>query len=308
MNDSMSKKQTIVWSRFLLFLVPLLLLMAPEALTAQVQAGEKIKVTGKVLDKAGDPVIGASVVQKGTTIGVSTGGDGNFSVELPRGTVIVASFLGFAPQEVTVTEQPMTIILEESSKILDEIVVTGYATQKKVTLTGAVSSVGSTDLSRSVASTTSGALVGKLAGVNFRQTDGRPGSSTKINIRNMGTPLYVIDGVQKDEGQFNNIDFNDIESVSILKDASAAIYGMRAANGVVVVTTKRGKRGEGHHINVNANYGWQNIFRFPQPADAPTYIRAYMQSDAIQGRSPRFTSDDLAKWTAGTEKGYVPFD
>jgi TonB-linked SusC/RagA family outer membrane protein len=307
MNDSMTKNKQS-WSGFLWLLVSLLLLLTPEALTAQVQAGEKIKVTGRVLDKAGEPVIGGSVLQKGTNIGVSTDKEGNFNIELPRGAVIVVGFLGFATQEVTVTDQPMTIILEEDSKILDEVVVTGYATQKRVTLTGAVSSTGATAISRSVASTTSGAIVGKLAGVNSRQTDGRPGSSTTINIRNMGTPLYVIDGIQKTQREFDHIDFNDIESISILKDASASIYGVRAGNGVVVVTTKRGKRGEGHHVNVNTNYGWQSLFRFPEPADAPTYIRAYMQSDAIQGRSLRFTPDDLAKWTAGTEKGYVPFD
>ena len=133
----------------MLFLVSWLLLLTPETLTAQVQAGgDKIKVTGKVLDTAGEPIVGVTVAQKGTTIGVSTDVQGNFSIELPRDAVIVISYLGFTAQEVAVTEQPLTIILEEASKILDEIVVTGYATQKRATLTGAVSSTGAGDISR----------------------------------------------------------------------------------------------------------------------------------------------------------------
>ena len=270
----------------------------------------QVRVSGRVVDAEGVAVIGAGVSQKGTTNGVVTDAEGNFAITVQGSdAVLLVSFVGYAAQAVAVGDRAvLNITLREESQELSEVVVTGYATQKRATLTGAVSSAGAGDISRSVASTTSGALVGKLAGVNSRQTDGRPGSGAKINIRNMGAPLYVIDGVQKDEGQFNNIDFNDIESISILKDAGAAIYGMRAANGVVVVTTKRGKRNEGHSLNVNANYGWQSMFRFPEPADAPTYIRSYMQSDAILGNSPRFTADDLAKWTAGTEKGYVPFD
>jgi TonB-linked SusC/RagA family outer membrane protein len=282
----------------------LLCAMFPVALQAQ-----NLNVSGTVLNSNSEPVVGASVVVKGTTAGVSTDANGGYTISAPADATLVFSFLGLATVEEAVAGRGrIDVVLNESDRSLDEVVVTGYATQKKATLTGAVSSTGSADISRSLASTTSGALVGKLAGVNSRQTDGRPGSGTKMNIRNMGTPLYVIDGVQKDEGQFNNIDFNDVESISVLKDASAAIYGMRAANGVVVVTTKRGKRNEGHSINVNANYGMQSIFRFPEPADAPTYISAYMQSDALQGRDPRYTTDDLAKWTAGTEKGYKPFD
>jgi len=148
-----------------------------------------------------------------------------------------------------------------------------------------------------------------LAGVNFRQTDGRPGASTQLRIRNMGDPLYVIDGVQKDAGQFNNLDFNDIESISVLKDASAAIYGVRAANGVVVVTTKKGKRNTKNTISLTSNYGFQNLSTFPQPADAVTFVKSYIQSETVQGVGDyRYSPEDLAKWQQGTEKGYVPFD
>lgn len=212
-------------------------------------------------------------------------------------------------QEIVVgTQAVINVSLQDETFGIEEVVAIGYGVQRRETLTGAISNVVSADISRSQATTASGALVGKIAGVNTRQGDGRPGSSTSIQIRNMGTPLYVIDGVQKDEGQFNNLDFNDIESISILKDASAAIYGVRAANGVVVVTTKKGRLGTRNTVNVNAYYGWQEMFKFPRPADIGTYISSHIQSDAIRGTTPRFTMDDLSKWQAGTEPGYRPWD
>lgn len=183
--------------------------------------------------------------------------------------------------------------------------------QKKATLTGAVSAIKSTDIERSAASTASGALVGKIAGLNTRMQDGRPGASTALQIRNMGTPLFVIDGVQSDEGQFNNMDFNDIENISILKDASAAIYGIRAANGVVVVTTKKGQQKSKNTVSVNAYYGWQKNSRWIQPADAKTYVNAYTAAETWAGRTDgerKFSREDYDKWMAGTEKGYTGFD
>lgn len=270
-----------------------------------------IPVTGKVTDVNGEPLVGVSVLEKGTTNGVSTDINGNFKMSVRTGkAVLVFKYVGFITKELSLGDSHnITVQLEASSTSLSEVVVVGYGTQKKESITAAISSVSASDLSRSAATTTSGAIVGKLPGVNSRMPDGRPGASTTINIRNMGTPLYVIDGVQKDEGQFNNLDFNDVESISVLKDASAAIYGVRAANGVVVVTTKKGKRGEGNSFNVNAYNGWQSIFRFPRPADAVTYVKSRIQSDAITGNtSPAYTIDDLTKWEAGTEKGYQPFD
>src|SRR5699024_2970620 len=113
-------------------------------------------------------------------------------------------------------------------------------------------------------------------GLNCRQTDGRPGAGTSLQIRNMGDPLYVLDGVQKDAGQFNNLDFNDIENISVMKDASASIYVVRAANGVIVVTTKKGKRNTPNEINIQGDYGFQNVSTFAKPADALTYIESYI--------------------------------
>ncbi|MDR2681286.1 MAG: carboxypeptidase-like regulatory domain-containing protein, partial [Tannerella sp.] len=173
---------------------------------------QKITVKGVVKDESGEPVIGANVVEKGTANGTSTDVDGNFTISVANGVLLEISYIGYIKQEVTVRDASLNVTLKEDTQTLDEVVVTGFGlSQRKATLTGAISVIGATDISRSVSSTASGALAGKLPGVNFRQPDGRPGASTSIQIRNMGTPLYVIDGVISDEGQFNNIDFNDIE-------------------------------------------------------------------------------------------------
>lgn len=268
-------------------------------------------VKGIVVDAQGEPVTGATVLETGTTNGTITGIDGDFSISIKPGATLQVTYIGYTPQVIKVPASGIVKVeLKEDTQQLSEVVVTGFGlAQKKATLTGAIASVGDEDISRSVASTTSGALVGKLAGINSRQTDGRPGSSTAIQIRNMGDPLYVIDGVQKDAGQFNNIDFNDIESISILKDASASIYGVRAANGVVVVTTKKGKLNTRNTVSINGYYGWQSMHKFPEPADATTYITNYIQSQTLQGvNNYTYTKEDLEKWTAGTEKGYQSFD
>ncbi|UIR54735.1 TonB-dependent receptor [Sphingobacterium sp. SRCM116780] len=278
--------------------------------TSNVEFRLQKSINGTVKDKDGTPIGSVTIsVKSNPKVATSTNDLGQFNLpNTNTGEILIIKSVGYVTQEVAATSN-LQIVLQTNESQIDEVVVVGYGTQKKESITGAISAVSSQDLSRSVATTTSGALVGKIAGVNSRMSDGRPGASTGINIRNMGTPLYVIDGVQKDEGQFNNLDFNDIESVSVLKDASAAIYGVRAANGVVVVTTKKGKRGDNNTFSLNSYYGWQNMFRFPKPADASTYIKSYIQSDAILGvQDPKYTLDDLAKWEQGTEKGYRPFD
>lgn len=271
-------------------------------------------LTGTVTSDSGDVLGGASIFVKGTNIGASTDINGNFSINLTGQTspILVVTYQGYATKEVEVKLSDTNIsvvLINNNPEAITEVVVTGFGmTQKKESLTSAISTIGADDISRSVASTTSGALVGKIPGINSRQTDGRPGASTALQIRNMGNPLYVIDGVQKDAGQFNNLDFNDIETIAVLKDASAAIYGVRAANGVIVVTTKKGKRNSGNTINIVGNYGFQNLSTFAKPANAVTYIENYIQSETVQGKSLTYSREDLEKWRQGTEKGYVPFD
>ena len=309
-NILFSTGMTFEISNNQIVLVPEKKAAAKEVSVAVVQQQTHI-VKGIVVDNLGEPVPGANVVEKGTTNGIITDMDGAFSLTVAPDAVLEISYIGYVTQSVSVKgKSTLNITLREDSQALEEVVVTGFGlSQKKATLTGAVTAVGSEDISRSVASTASGALVGKIAGLNTRQTDGRPGATTSIQIRNMGDPLYVIDGVQSDAGQFNNIDFNDIESISVLKDASAAIYGVRAANGVVVVNTKKGKRNTKNTVSLNAYYGWQNPSTFPKPADAATYITNYIQSETVQGKTDyTYSKEDYQKWLAGKEKGYVPFD
>ena len=269
-----------------------------------------LAVQGTVTDEKGETLPGVNVVIKGSSRGVVTDAQGRFTITVPNeGTVLVFSFVGYKSQELTVngtTKLAIKLVAEDQS--LDEVVVVGYGTQSRGTVTGSVGSVKADEIIRTPAVTTSSALVGRVAGITARQTDARPGGGTNIQIRNMGTPLYVIDGVVADLGQFNNLGINDIENISILKDGSAAIYGLRAANGVVLVTTKRGKANQKPAINLSGYYGLQNFTRYPRPANAYQHVRALAESDQNRGIQTTITPDELAKWQANTEKGYQSFD
>lgn len=286
------------------------------------QANGKIAITGTVVDSAGVGVPTVTITEKGTKNSTSTGNTGSFSLNIAgSGSVLVVTSVGYAPQEVRVGNQTsLTIKLQQTSQALGEVVVIGYGTQKKGSLTGSIATVTSKDLDRVHAgSTVSTGLAGKIPGVTFRMPDGRPGASANIQIRNMGRPLYVIDGIQQDEGQFNNISPNDIESISVLKDASAAIYGVRAANGVVVVTTKKGATGR-NNVNIDAYAGWQSWFRFADVvrnsydymsyrADAE-FNRNFFNPDPNTGLRTNITQVELDKYKQGESAGaaYRSFD
>lgn len=285
---------------------------SPEARMESNAAADRV-LKGTVKDEAGLPLPGVSVVLKGTTKGTQTDGSGVFSLDVPDGeTLLIFSFVGFVNQEVILagSRSTLDVILKVDDKALEEVVVVGYGTQKKESLTGAIATVTSKDLDRvHGGSTVSSGLAGKIAGVTFRMPDGRPGASANIQIRNMGNPLYVIDGIQQDAGQFNNIAPNDIESITILKDASAAIYGVRAANGVVVVTTKRGKNGTKNTINLDAYTGWQNWSRFPNVVnDSYQWMLGKAEADMNQYGKTAITPAELEKYKAGTEPGYQTFN
>ncbi|HSI75997.1 MAG TPA: carboxypeptidase-like regulatory domain-containing protein, partial [Lunatimonas sp.] len=227
---------------------------------------DMVEISGRVTDERGDPIPGATVIIEGTATGTATDVDGNFSLDVPEGSVLLFSFIGYQAQRVTVSNQTsLSIILQEDLSSLDEVVVVGYGTQKKVNLTGAVSTVTSADIVNQPVGQTSMALQGIAAGVTVTQRSGQPGADGgAIRIRGMGTlgdsaPLVMVDGV---ETSINNIDPNEIETISILKDAaSASIYGSRASNGVVLITTKRGV--EGVRVNYNMYAGFQ------MPTDLP---------------------------------------
>ena len=209
----------------------------------------KITVSGVVEDQYG-AVIGANVVEKGTTNGTVTDMDGKFTLDVSPTAILVVSYIGYKEQQIAVNnKKSFTIRLEEDSEKLDEVVVVGYGTQKKVNLTGSISSVDFSDqaLSRPITNV-SNALAGLSAGVQVQQSSGNPGSDgSKIRIRGIGTlnnadPLVLIDGI---EGSMDLVNPQDIENISVLKDAaSSSIYGSRAANGVILITTKKGKAGK----------------------------------------------------------------
>lgn len=285
------------------------------------------QIKGHVADATGEPIIGANVTVKGTTTGTITDIDGNFTLEVEStdGTLVV-SFIGYKSVEAKMNgTAPINVVLQEDTETLDEVVVVGYGTQNRKSLTGAISDVKSESLTRSVSTTTAGAVTGKIAGISTRAKDARPGKGINLEIRNMGTPLFVIDGIPyggntsndwlvnsevSGNDVFNALNIEDIESITVLKDASAAIYGLRASNGVVLVTTKKGKKNEKVSINVNGYYGWQNLTRFPELANAEQYTRGLAEAAQNRGEDPNsvYTKEELAKWAAGTEKGYKSYD
>ncbi|RXF72449.1 TonB-dependent receptor [Arcticibacter tournemirensis] len=280
---------------------------------SQFVLAQTIAVSGKVTDEKGESLIGVSVRLKGTRTATSTNARGEYSLSLPNGSgSLVFTYIGFSTKEVPVNNRTsVNVTLTSSESALEEVVVVGYGTQKKESVTGAISSVTSKDLDRvHGGSTVSSGLAGKLPGVSFRMADGRPGASANIQIRNLGNPLYVIDGIQQDAGQFNNISPTDIESISVLKDASAAIYGVRAANGVVVVTTKRGKTGTRNSVSLDAYTGWQNWSRFPETVNS-SYDYMLSKADAEMNslsHSTNITLAELEKYRQGTEYGYQSFN
>jgi TonB-linked SusC/RagA family outer membrane protein len=280
------------------------------ALSDRVSAQGQIKVSGTVSDTTGVALAGVGVRVRGTQTGTATDINGRFTVTAPdANSVLIFSYIGFTSQEVPLNGQTtFNIRLKGSSSSLQEVVVTGFGTQKRESITGSIASVTSKDIDRVHAgSTVSTSLAGKIPGVTFRQSEGRPGATANIQIRNMGRPLYVIDGVQQDQSQFNNLAPNDVESISVLKDASAAIYGVQAANGVVVVTTKKGS-GDAR-INIDAYTGFQNFYRFPNVAtNAYDYMRYLAEAQVNSNGSTTITPAELEKYKAGTEPGYKSFN
>lgn len=270
-------------------------------------------LTGRVTGEKGEALPGATVILKGTSTGTTTNGDGNFTINLPNAdptTTLVVSFIGYVSKDIAVGNQTnITIDIAPDATGLQEVIVVGYGTQKKESLTGAISAVTSKDIGRVHASTVTGMLAGKIPGVQFRQPDGRPGAAANIQIRNMGgNPLFIIDGVPKDKTQFDNLAPNDVDNITVLKDASASIYGSRAANGVIIVTTKRGATGQKSTVNLDAYYGIQNWMRFPTVTNAYEWNLGKAEAEVNKTGTTSYTQSELDKYKAGTDFGYQSFD
>lgn len=231
-----------------------------------------VQLTGKVTGVNGESIIGANVIEKGTTNGIITDMNGDFCVTVKKGAQLQISYIGYVTQEITVNNQKnLQIKLLEDSEVIDEVVVVGYGTQKKVTLTGAVVAVDNDDITTTKTGNVQNALSGKIAGLKNWQKSSEPGTfSNDFSIRGMGAPLVIVDGVPRDN--FTRLDANEIESISVLKDASASIYGVRAANGVVLVTTKKGERSSKFQLDYTGYYGIQRTLKPEHPLNALEYM------------------------------------
>ena len=266
-------------------------------------------VTGVVKDAAGEPIIGANIVVKGTTNGTVTDLDGNFTLQCPPNAVLVVTYVGFTEQEIPVgSKSELMITLREDSQSLDEVVVVGYGTQKKVTLTGAVAAIKEDELITTKNENAQNMLTGKIPGVRVMQKSAEPGSfNNNFDIRGMGDALVIIDGVPRDN--MTRLDPNDIESISVLKDASAAIYGVRAANGVVLITTKKGKSGH-VELEYSGNVGWQNPSGAVKSVSAADWMTLKNEKSMhnVNGGTLVYDLDEIEAYRNGTKQGTDWYD
>jgi len=269
------------------------------------------KVTGKVTDQAGAPIPGAAIIVKGTTTGITTDNSGSFSLSLPSDAkILIFSFVGMKSQEIDIAgKTTLNIVLTEESIGLEEVVAVGYGTQKKSSLTGSVSAVSGEKLAVAKSINFTNSLVGRLPGLVAVQRSGRPGSDDATlrirgnNTLNDNSPLIVVDGVAN--RSMSRLNSSDIESVTVLKDASAAIYGAQAANGVILITTKRGSIGK-LKVNVEFNQGFSSPTVLPKMADSYTYASMMNEVDLYSGQTPRYSSIDLQKYKDGSDPWGYP--
>jgi len=266
-----------------------------------------IKITGSVIDANKDPLPGVVIVETGTNNGVVSDLDGTFSIVVKENSKIEASAIGYKSQTL-VPYEGMQIRMEEDALVLEESVVVGYGSQKKANLTGAVGSIKADDVVKSQAANISNTLIGYVPGVIAKQSTGEPGNdNSSIYIRGIATykgstsPAYIIDGIERSAEEFQRISANDIESISVLKDAaSAAVFGMRGANGVIVVTTKRGT--DGLNVSYSGNISVQSPTRLPEFANSYDYARLYNE---YMGATI-YTDAELQKFKDGSDPDHYP--
>ena len=272
----------------------------------------KVEVKGKIVDINGEPIIGATVKEKGTSNGTITDFDGNFILETNSGSILDVSYIGYRPVEVkTVPGKLLSVVLKEDTQALEEVVVVGYGVQKKVNLTGSVGNVSLKDLGDRPITNASNALQGTVSGVYALQKSGQPGADDAvINIRGVGTlnnsdPLVLIDGFP---GSMSDVDAADISSISVLKDAaSAAIYGNRAANGVVLITTKKGKAGK-VSLSYNGYFGVQEATALPKTLNSYEYTTLYNEACRNSGQQEKYLPEQIQKYKDGTDPMYPSID
>lgn len=280
-----------------------------------IYAQDTTNISGRISSSTGEPMIGASITVKGTTNGTITDIDGNFRIEASPPSTLIISYVGYVAQEVQIAgRKSVNIILKEDTGLLEEIVVVGYGTQKKETLTGSVVSVKGDEIKKSPAPNISTSLQGKLPGLIVNQRSGEPGrDDPNIVIRGFGTfgdssPLIIIDGVER--SNMSRMNPEDIESISVLKDASAAIYGARAANGVILIATKKGKVGK-PEFSLGFNTAFSSPAIKPRMLDAATYAQVYNEGDWYRkGRpetyTPIYSDEVIQKFRDGSDPILYP--
>lgn len=283
----------------------------PGAITP-VTVGEEKRITGTITDDNGDPIIGANVIEKGTTNGVVTDINGHFSLNVRKNTTLVISYIGYISREVRVNnETSLNIQMESDVHELGEVVAIGFGSVKKINLTGAVSALNTKDIDKLKVTQTSQLLAGMMSGINVTQSSGRPGGDQSyVRVRGLGTfssagnePLVLVDGLSS---SLNNVNVNDIESISILKDAaSASIYGARAANGVILIETKKGKDGKAR-ISYQGDFGFTRPARKAKIVDSWVYAEMYNEALTNAGGNPQYSAEEIAKFRSGEDPDNYP--
>lgn len=278
-------------------------LLAEENL--RTEAVQQRVIKGKVTNETGEPIQGATVAVKGSTVSTSSDENGNYSLNINNShTAITVSAVGYALAEVAIGSQnTINITLQSLISDLDEVVVVGYGTQKKATVTGSVATIGTEELAKAPVSNLSNALVGRMPGIRVQNTGGVPGSESTVDIRGFGQPLILVDGIEQPGFQ---IDPNEVESISVLKDAAASIYGVKAGNGVLLITTKKGNAGAAK-ITYNGSVALQNFTSFPKMVNAAQYAELVDEDAINRGNAPIYGPEKLQLFKEGLD-GYKSYD
>ncbi len=282
------------------------IIISPTSKSTSKKEAVILPISGIVTDAEGVPLVGVSIIEKGTTNGTTSNEGGRFDINVTdRTAVLVFSHTGFTPREMIIPGNTtnLQVVLQKVSGSMDEVVVVGYTTQKRANLTGAVSDVKGDEIIATKNENVQNMLTGRLPGLRVTQTSSEPGSfAVQMDIRAMGSPLIVIDGVPRDNEALQRLDPNDIDNISILKDATAAVYGVRAANGVVLVTTKRGRAGKSE-----LSYSGSYLFQFPSglPGTVDAVDNMILRNEAsmhrLQGQTHVYSDDQINEYKSGAK-------
>lgn len=298
---------------FILCLLPCSLWATPLTVIASsglasLTGASSIQVKGSVTDAEGVAIVGAAIYVVDSKKGYMTDREGNFSFGVQIGSTLQISFLGYISQTIVADRENIKVVLQEDVQGLDEVVVVGYGTQLKKNLTGAIANISGTDVMTTKATNVTSSLAGKVAGVNIRQMSGQPGANdVQFNVRGFGTPLFIVDGVLRSSADaFSRLNPDDIEDISVLKDATASVYGIGAGNGVVIVTTKKGTN-QRAKVSYSGLYGLTVPTGIPEMCNAAEWVELRNEAEINAGRNPMWSEEEFNKWQTGAP-GYESTD